>query len=315
MLQQGSGVAAPIDGAPPADPLQEQLSGALDALQEIGASIARTESSLFALLGQAAAVGGGATNVQGVTDGFTALVRDASAFYSSTEDTGAEILRAAETDLGRAQALTRSLAVIRSDTDSSVAQSNAMLANMVLLADVLRSISPGSESLEESSPCLIEEAGGFQQIEFEVRKPVDTAGDGGVRRGRALLIGGGISSAAKQSTSTQSMEELIDSGLMTYSDALKATAAALQSNSWNLIKQYTSEKAISRLPAPPTETVAIERLSGGLLLYLQRKVKDGYREGGEVLRKAGRPLCFHRKGAPHAGVEDGVAVANGQIDR
>jgi len=301
MLQQGSDVAAPVDGAPP-DPLREQLSGALDALQEIGASIARAESSLFALLGQAATVGGGVTNVQGVTDGFTALMREASAFYSSTEESGADILRAVETDLGRAQALTRSLAVLKGDADTSLTQSNAMLSNMVFLADVLRSISPGSGT-EESSPCPIEEAGGFQQVEFQVRKPVDDSGGGGVRRGRALLIGGGISSSAKQSTTTQSMEELIDSGLMTYNDALKATATALQSNSWNLIKQYTSEKTISSLPAPPMGTVAMEQLSGGILLHLQRKVKKGISGGKQD------DLFFFFLQRSGEEVDDGAAAA------
>ena len=83
------------------------------------------------------------------------------------------------------------------------------------------------------------------------------------------------------------MEELVGAGMMTYSDALKATTSVLQSASWNLLKKYASDETIEKLPIASSRTVAMKHMSGGILLHLQRKVEA--KEG---------PFRRHRRETP-----------------
>ena len=275
MLQAG-GDGAVVEGVEdPSDPLEELL-GLLDTIEAIGDSLANAEASVLGVLTEAAAIGTGSSDAQGVTNGFMALVDEASAFQSATQSTAVQVLEAAEAALDRAKTLNSGLATLAADMDGTISQNNALLAGTLFQVDLALAVSSGfaTVSEEEVAPCHMADTGGFLSIDFNISSAEVDGGSKAVRRrGRSLLIGGGRSSSSKSSVTTKKVEATVgEDG--TYESALQATANALQGNSWSIIKQYTSDKTIGRLPIPQASTAPLAGLTEGVLLHLQRKVRQ-----------------------------------------
>ena len=275
MLQDGSAEASPGLNAS-ADTVEEQLSGMLDTIEGIASSVARSEGSVLTLLSQATVLDTGASNAQGVTKSFTELLGDANDYFGATQGGGEQVMKAAQSTLEKARALTRDLGDLAADLDDSLLQSNVLLANTLFQIELLLTVSEAdSGTSEEIAPCPMEDSAGWQRIEFRISSD-DANGEAVRRRGRSLLIGGGKSSSSKGQTAarptTRRIEKLLGGG-MTYNAALRATSSAIQQNSWTLIKQHATNSTIDRLSNPASTTTPLPGLSTGILLHLQRKVR------------------------------------------
>ena len=276
MLQDGSAEASPGLNASSADSIEEQLSGMLDTIEGIASSVAGCEGSVLTLLSQTAVLDTGASDAQDVTKRFTDLLGDANDYFGATQGGGEQVMKAAQSTLEKARALTRDLGDLAADLDDSLSQSNVLLANTLFQIGLLLTVSEAdSGTSEEIAPCPMEDSAGWQRIEFRISSD-DANGEAVRRRGRSLLIGGGKSSSSKGQAAarptTRRIEKLLGGG-MTYNAALRATSSAIQQNSWTLIKQHATNSTIDRLSNPASTTTPLPGLSTGILLHLQRKVR------------------------------------------
>ena len=278
MLQAGGDGAAAEGVEAPSDPLEEKLLGLLDTIEAIGDSLVNAEASVLGVLSEAAAIGtSGSSDSQGVTNGFMALVDEASAFQSATRNTAVQVLEATEAALERAKTLNNGLATLAADMDDAISQNKALLSGTLFHVELALGVSFGfaTAAEEEVAACHMEGTGGSLRIGFSISSAEVDGGAKAVRqRGRSLLIGGGTSSRTSTlatGTGTAGMSVGKDGS---YEAALQATANALQGDSWSTIKQHTSDKAIGRLPAPKGSTAPLPGMTEGVLLHLQRKVRQ-----------------------------------------
>ena len=280
MLQAGGDGAAAEGVEAPSDPLEEKLLRLLDTIEAIGDSLVNAEVSVLGVLSEAAAIGtGGSSDGQGVTNGFMALVDEASAFQSATRNTAVQVLEATEAALERAKTLNSGLATLAADMDDAISQNKALLSGTLFHVELALGVSFGfaTAAEEEVAACHMEGTGGSLRINFSISSAeVDGGGEAVRQRGRSLLIGGGTSSRtstfATGGTETASGMSVGKDG--SYEAALQATANALQGDSWSTIKQHTSDKTIGRLPAPKGSTAPLPGMTEGVLLHLQRKVRE-----------------------------------------
>ena len=269
MLQQEDGGGLVSDG------LDVQLSVLADAFEEMQASAARAYLSVQEVLaGMDPMVIGAGADFQKLTGSVMALLEDVSGYFGVAEEGGAAVLMAAKSALEQKQALARHLTDLVANSHSSFAPMKAMTAKILLQMEFLIFMTSAQAGDGLDAPPCPTEATGDSDFEFAITS--SNGPDGGEdfdlqRNRRSLLVSGGKGSSSKKSSAVSQAEEMGEGG---YAAAVKATANALRENPWNLIKQASSDKAISMLP--PRSTAPSDAMAGikdGVLLHLQRKVR------------------------------------------
>ena len=270
--QDGEGPAAALL----ADKVDVKLSALADTFEEMQASAARASLSVQKALAEVAPlVTSAGPDLQKLTSSVMAFLDDVSGYFGVAEEGGVSVLRAAESALEQQQALAQDLTDLVADSVNSVARMKAMTAKILLQTEFLISMTGVQEAGDgqDALPCPTEATG---QSDFEFVVTSSEGADGGEgfdkqRNGRSLLVSGGKGSSSKKSSTVSQAEETGDGG---YAAAVKAAANALRENSWNLVKQDSSDRSFSMLP-PRSSALsgAMAGIKDGVLLHLQRKVR------------------------------------------
>lgn len=251
-----------VDLSPPVDPVASLMASLEESLGSLANSVAQAGTTLQLLETAAPLALGFAKDRGPATDAFSDLAQDASAHQAYVTDAGLQILDA----VNRALQSTRSVAVQGQDLSKELA--SALVAS--LAEGALDDLKAAGPILSRSGKCNRGLEGGRYKVEFVADS--STAADVGYlpgRKGRSLLVGGGMSTGG--SSASSGTLEFIESQEIRRA-AIKASAS-LRTESWSLIKEYAVNNTVAELDRSNGKDVrAMQGIATGALMHLTRKV-------------------------------------------